>query len=532
MQKKKITINQILFFVILLAGGFLRFFKLSEYPGGVHVDEAFAGYEAYSMLNFGVDSWGYKNPIYFISWGSGMNVLESYLMMPFIKLLGLSELSIRLPQAILSVVAMVTFYFIIKKLADEKLALIGFFLMAVCPWHYMLSRWGLESNICISMILLGTLFFIYGTECFINKDVPAKNARYLILSGLFFGLDLYCYAATWIHIAVILSVWSIYVFIYNRKNKYSGKGYINAVIAAVLLVVMAIPLLLFILVNIGVIPEIRSFISIPQMIDFRGDEVFNFSVLFTRIHDLAYIIICQNDTQMWNAYLPYGMFYIFSLPVILIGVWRVIIKIVSDFKEKNFSYALMLFVYTALSCVLVLLQGVSIIRANYFEISLLFYWAIGTGFLFKILKAVPGKIIIVAYAVSFVLFLISYFGEFQERISIRQVEGSKEAIEAAEEMLSDNKYEKICLAGEIRHARVLFYKQYDVNEYIKSVKWKNYPAKYLETESFGPFVWEEYLEGDLRDDRIYIARYEEYDYFNEHGYKLTPYGHVWIAVKE
>ena len=69
MDKSKGKLNKILFWSIIALGSFVRIFKLSVYPGGVHVDEAFAGYEAYSLLNYGVDSWGYRYPIYFISWG-------------------------------------------------------------------------------------------------------------------------------------------------------------------------------------------------------------------------------------------------------------------------------------------------------------------------------------------------------------------------------------------------------------------------------------------------------------------------------
>ncbi|MBR5280514.1 MAG: hypothetical protein IKU26_06080, partial [Clostridia bacterium] len=67
------------FLLILLLGIFLRVYQFGTLPIGLNQDEAFAGYEAFSLAHYGVDSAGYHNPVYFVSWGSGMNVLESYL---------------------------------------------------------------------------------------------------------------------------------------------------------------------------------------------------------------------------------------------------------------------------------------------------------------------------------------------------------------------------------------------------------------------------------------------------------------------
>ena len=65
-----------------------------KYLVGLHADEAYAGYEAWSMCHYGYDSWGYKNPVYLRAWGSGMNALNSYLMIPFIAIDGLSPVTL------------------------------------------------------------------------------------------------------------------------------------------------------------------------------------------------------------------------------------------------------------------------------------------------------------------------------------------------------------------------------------------------------------------------------------------------------
>ena len=85
LKNNKISINEkTKVGLILLLAACVRLIGIGTYPGGLHVDEAFAGYEAWSLLNYGTDSWGYHNPVYLTVWGSGMSVLNSVLMIPFI----------------------------------------------------------------------------------------------------------------------------------------------------------------------------------------------------------------------------------------------------------------------------------------------------------------------------------------------------------------------------------------------------------------------------------------------------------------
>lgn len=79
--------EQLCALLIILIGILIRIADFGNTPCGFNQDEAFAGYEAFSLLNYGIDSAGYHNPCYFVSWGSGMNVLESYIAIPFLNYL-------------------------------------------------------------------------------------------------------------------------------------------------------------------------------------------------------------------------------------------------------------------------------------------------------------------------------------------------------------------------------------------------------------------------------------------------------------
>src|SRR4051812_45596366 len=81
---------------LLLLGTAARIYKFPSLPAGLHQDEISEAYESYSILHSGADRWGYHLPAYFVSWGSGQNVLQSYLSIPVIAVTGLTRVGARL----------------------------------------------------------------------------------------------------------------------------------------------------------------------------------------------------------------------------------------------------------------------------------------------------------------------------------------------------------------------------------------------------------------------------------------------------
>lgn len=75
--------------ILLLLGSLLRMVLIDNYPFGLNQDEASIGYDAYSILKYGIDRNGISFPIHLISWGSGQNSLYAYMIMPFILFLDL-----------------------------------------------------------------------------------------------------------------------------------------------------------------------------------------------------------------------------------------------------------------------------------------------------------------------------------------------------------------------------------------------------------------------------------------------------------
>lgn len=73
------------FFLVLffcLIGILARLILIGQVPYGLNQDEASAGYEAWSILNYGIDRHGISYPVHLIAWGSGQNIAYSWFCMP------------------------------------------------------------------------------------------------------------------------------------------------------------------------------------------------------------------------------------------------------------------------------------------------------------------------------------------------------------------------------------------------------------------------------------------------------------------
>lgn len=503
-----------LLFIMMLAV-VSRGILLGKIPCGVHADEAFAAYEAYSLLEYGTDSWGYGAPAYLTTWGSGMSVLESYLMIPFIRIGGLNLAMVRLPQMIMGVVTVFAGYLLYSRIGDRQKGLWAALMIAVCPWHIMMSRWGLDANLAPAFILLAMYFAVLGLE----------KEKYLIVSALFWGLSLYCYALMWLFVPLFLIFSLGYCIKYHKisLSKYT-------ISAVVVLFLSAAPLLLFVAVNIGWLPEIKTpYISIPRLLQFRGDELGGAHIL-TNIRDLVRIYIKQNDYNRMNVIPAFGLYYLFSLPFMILGAYDLMKTVRRNGKQKRFGYEILLLLWLIICTVIGLLRSMSIYRANCMNLAVLFLIIRGSFYICQLVgnhwvrRGIP-----VLYLASFCLFESYYFTSYQDTIKEMQLAGAKEALTYAEAIKEESCSDVIHVTGRLRHPQVLFYLEYPTNLYIETVEWKNYPAGWLIAERFGDFRWdtdEGYKEG------VYIICADEIIDYENAGYDITQFDACAVAFRE
>lgn len=138
---------KVLLVTFLLALAFaLRVAFVDRLPRGFNQDEASIGYEAWSILHYGIDRKGNVLPVHLISWGSGQNAFYAYFIIPSIALFGLNELSVRLPMGLFSCLSCFCVFRLFKKTGKENLAIAVLAFMAIAPWDIMRSRWALTTK--------------------------------------------------------------------------------------------------------------------------------------------------------------------------------------------------------------------------------------------------------------------------------------------------------------------------------------------------------------------------------------------------
>src|SRR4051812_13141688 len=167
----------------IVVGLLLRTYAFAAIPRGLNQDEASTAYDAYSLIHFGVDRHGFRLPVVLVSWGSGMYALASYLAAPFIGIFGLEVWSARLPHLLAGMAALPLFFVLVRDTVDRRTAQIGVVLLAISPWHIMVSRWGLDSNLFPFVSLVATVLFVR----------PTPRPRLLMGAAAGYSLALYSY---------------------------------------------------------------------------------------------------------------------------------------------------------------------------------------------------------------------------------------------------------------------------------------------------------------------------------------------------
>jgi len=159
------TLEKLLFITILLVSCSFRFWRLDAIPEGFHSDEAAFGYNAYSILKTGRDEYGKVFPLTLQSFGDYKAALYAYTVIPFMAVLGPTELSVRLPSCVAGMLWVVVIYMFVWTLSKKKsYAFVAMVLSAVSPLPVLLSRVQSDPLLSVLFILVGTWFFFLWKE--------------------------------------------------------------------------------------------------------------------------------------------------------------------------------------------------------------------------------------------------------------------------------------------------------------------------------------------------------------------------------
>lgn len=219
---------KIFFITILLIASALRLLYIGVIPPSPDWDEAALGYNAYSIFKTGKDEYGKFLPVVLESFNDYKPALYMYLIIPFLPVFDVSLLSVRLPSAILGIVAVITTFFLIKELFGKQItiynkqvktdffALLVMFLFAISPWHIQFSRIGFEANTALTFNLLMLLFFLKGL----------KKPSFFVLSVFFAACGIYAYQSakvfTPLFLVMLIVIYRNVLIKINKRHIFSS----------------------------------------------------------------------------------------------------------------------------------------------------------------------------------------------------------------------------------------------------------------------------------------------------------------------
>ncbi|MDO8340400.1 MAG: glycosyltransferase family 39 protein, partial [Candidatus Woesebacteria bacterium] len=189
--------------LILALSFLLRVIALDKFPVGFTPDEASFGYDAYSILKTGKDQWGNAFPLVLKSFGDYKAPIYAYLTIPSVFIFGLTKFAVRLPNALIGTLAIYVLYLLSNKFFfNKKYSILITFLLAISPWHIMMSRGAFEANLITLFLPLGIYLFL------IEK---------YYLSMIAFGINMFTYHSAKLITPLILVL--LLVFFKNNLSK-------------------------------------------------------------------------------------------------------------------------------------------------------------------------------------------------------------------------------------------------------------------------------------------------------------------------
>lgn len=543
--------------LLLGLGIFLRVFYLGRIPGGYHRDEAYGAWNAFALFHDGIDSSGHSWPVYFEAWAHGQNALNSYLMLPFIALSGghITPLAVRLPQVIVSICTLAAAYALLRRMFSERVALWGLFLLSVCPWHVMMSRWGLESNLAPGFLIMGLCFFVLGLD----------KAPYFLASALCYGLSLYCYATIWPIVPVMLLLQLVIAAGMGKLKAGGRKTGRYLLISGVLLAALALPLVLFLLVNMGYLPELKiGCFSVYRMSEFRGNELaHSLGEIWNNIKNTGYLLKHQDVGRPYDVIMPYGFFYDVGRIFILIGVPVVLYRTVRALLQRRFVYEGFLTVQLIGAGIVGCLVSVTMTQINCLYIPLVLCEAVGVEALVSVAGKLAGRVaaymsagicsggrgraagqaggrmlvrtapvavaclIAAAFLWNLLEFQRAYYTDYRELVSAQFQEGADDAVRYATAVARENGMDVGINEG-LKYPNVLLATETTAREYLDTLVYSDFRPAPSQFSKDGVTYYMGINYDALEADRVYVLYYTDAEYFG--GYELLMFNDWYVAA--
>jgi hypothetical protein len=506
-----LTLIRVVSLVSIVAGSAARIFDFGSSPPGLNQDEASIGYEAWSLLHYGIDRNGVSWPVHLIAYGGGgSNASYAYLAIPFVAF-GLSPLTVRLPMLVSALASLPLIWIVARRLFDENAAWAATAVVALSPWHIMLSRWALDCNVLPFLFLCGLALLITSTNA-------THKTLWLVLTGAMFGISIYSYGTAYLTVPLFVFGSLVICVLGGILTKR------QALVGAASLSIAAIPIALFVLVNVfRILPWgtiVLGGITVPSLpkqqshfdVMLGGDPLVN-------VRHFLQLLATQSDGTTYNVTDPYGILYSSVFLALAIGLVVAIPILVARRRWPLTTLFISLWVIACIPTGIV--QEPNINRINLLLMGLVFASGLALAAIDKWMR---GSLLIglLSMLALFGFFVHDYFSKQVDEIGIAFFRGLVPALEYAQDSTTPDG--RICVSGQVNmpYVYALFTEPGDPHEYLPTVQYVGSNMEFRQVASYGRYTFG--LERcDFEAARVVVARKGENvpaPFFNRQSFDL------------
>ncbi len=408
-DKKKII--RILLWVFIAAGFlFTRLFRLDVLPGGLHIDEAGAAYDAWSLANFGVDRYRNAWPVYLTNYGDGQSIMLAYLGALLMKLNGgaYNVWCIRLPETLFSALTLIFGIKLAREMFGKETLypeLTGIMLV-FSPYLIMMCRFGYDCNLMLGAATVFLYFFTMGAK--------TLSTKYYVLAGISGGLMLYTYAISHLILPIFLLIAAIYMMVIRqfRIRKW--------LIAGASILPFATPLIYFHIVNYFNLPQTKLFgftitrLKLYRITYFSRPSLHYFLEIFKNVF--------IGGKWAFDCVKGYPPLTYAAIPLCTIGFVYSLVRFVKQIGKKQFSPYFPIIVWPVITFGIFMCVHSETYRANFVFSSLVLLEVVAVFALFSSFKTLRQKIpantsavlLILSFCVQAAMFSKYYFTEYSK----------------------------------------------------------------------------------------------------------------------
>lgn len=226
----------VLLLMIIVLAGYLRFYRLEDYPIQLNHDEVSQLYDAISIATTGKDIYGNFLPTIFESVHDFKSPFYTYITALFYLIFGGGELTVRLPGAFFSTLIIMAIYFFSWRLfKNQIMALLASLMAAIVPFELFFGRKSFENVAGIFFMLLGFTALL--------KYFENKKSVWVYLGVIILSIAMYTYFS---HAIIIPLLFISFIFIFKDEISWTDSNFIKAIIFWIILI---LPLVFLVITN-------------------------------------------------------------------------------------------------------------------------------------------------------------------------------------------------------------------------------------------------------------------------------------------